>query len=258
MLEKRSLSPSQSATAFMPHTYPDIDGYQLSSCIKQSDRTCVYAGMDKMLQMPVAIKVVSLPAVEQDLSLRLTTQAKRWLRLRHKHIVPLYRFGWLDEQTLYYVMPLLTGGDLRSWRRPAEENKVRALLCDLLDALVYAHGLGILHGAIEAKRVHFDQSGRAQLVGFGAGMDSAAQLDDASDLYALAELALELLTGTRRFDALPAELNYWQGFFNCALHPEPARRFANAAQMQAALSNTKKPMLVDKGERIIAGNDGWS
>jgi len=118
-----------------------------------------------MLQMDVVIEVVSLIDSDHELSARLELQAQCWMRLRHPHIVPLYHFG-RTGQTFYYVMPLLTGGDLRSWKRPADENKVRALLADLLDALNTVCTVGVLHRTIKPERVLFDRYICVQLTGF--------------------------------------------------------------------------------------------
>jgi serine/threonine-protein kinase PpkA len=191
--------------------------------------------------------------------------------------VELYRFGRLGKDALFYVMPLLVGGDLSLWLKPVPEQQVRKLLDQLLSALSLAHEAGIIHRDIKPENILFDGAKqRAQLADFGAivvrgenrttleghtlgsvGYMSPEQargmtLTPASDLYSLAVVAFEMLTGVRPHDGsdvlaialaqietpakpLPDRLAHWKGFFERALAPSLGARFTSAAAMQAAL-----------------------
>ncbi len=206
--------------------FPQIDGYRVTRLIGQGGMACVYAAVEAELEREVAIKVVQLdPSRDAEIASRLEFEARSLARLRHPHIVELYRFGRLSTSLLYYVMPLLNGGDLSHWLKPVAESKVRALLCDLLDALGHAHQAGIVHRDVKPENILFDQHGRVQLADFGAafspetssatsrltqegfavgslGYMSPEQargqgVSGLSDLYSLAVVAFELLTDTR-------------------------------------------------------------
>ena len=207
--------------------FPQIDGYRITRLIGQGGMARVYAAVEAELEREVAIKVVRLdPDRDAEIASRLEFEARSLARLRHPHIVELYRFGRLSTSALYYVMPLLSGGDLGHWLKPVAENKVRALLCDLLDALGHAHQAGIVHRDVKPENILFDQHGRVQLADFGAafalettssttsrltqegfavgslGYMSPEQargqgVSGLSDLYSLAVVAFELLTDTR-------------------------------------------------------------
>ena len=207
--------------------FPQIDGYRITRLIGQGGMARVYAAVEAELEREVAIKVVNLdPNRDVEIASRLEFEARSLARLRHPHIVELYRFGRLSTSALYYVMPLLTGGDLGHWLKPVTESKVRALMCDLLDALGHAHDVGIVHRDVKPENILFDQHGRVQLADFGAAfaLDSSSSttsrltqegfavgslgymspeqargqgVSGLSDLYSLAVVAFELLTDSR-------------------------------------------------------------
>ena len=211
--------------------FPQIDGYRITRLIGQGGMARVYAAVEAELEREVAIKVVNLdPNRDADIASRLEFEARSLARLRHPHIVELYRFGRLSTSGLYYVMPLLTGGDLGHWLKPVAESKVRVLMCDLLDALGHAHQAGIVHRDVKPENILFDQHGRVQLADFGAAFafnssafDSSSstarltqegfavgslgymspeqargqEVSGLSDLYSLAVVAFELLTDSR-------------------------------------------------------------
>ena len=149
--------------------FPQIDGYRITRLIGQGGMARVYAAVEAELEREVAIKIVSLdPNCDMEITSRLEFEARSLARLRHPHIVELYRFGRLSTTALYYVMPLLTGGDLGDWLKPVAESKVCALMRDLLDALGHAHQAGIVHRDVKPENILFDQHGRVQLADFGA------------------------------------------------------------------------------------------
>ncbi len=243
----------------------------------------VYAATQQALGRSVAIKVVTPTgsAAAEQLQ-RLENEAQALAGLHHPNIVDIYQFGRTEEGALYYVMPLLRGGDLRGWPRPVAEQRVIDLLDDLLSALVEAHSAGIVHRDIKPENILFDQAQRPRLADFGAALRAArsrltgeglvlgssgymspeqargGDIDARSDLYSLAVVGYELLTGALPFDGpddlaialaqceqsvprLPRRLAHWQAFFDQALHRSPASRFADAGAMRHALQAPRSP-----------------
>ena len=203
---------------------PRITGYELLEELGRGGMATVYVARQQALNRQVAIKVVH-PKRKDDEAwvLRLENEAQALAGLHHPHIVDVYEFGRTDDDALYYVMPLLRGGDLTRWQLPVAEDRVTALLDDLLDALAHAHVQGIVHRDIKPENILFDTERRPHLADFGAALRPSKSrltgegmvmgstgymspeqargqdVDARSDLYSLAVVAFELLTGKPPF-----------------------------------------------------------
>jgi serine/threonine protein kinase len=206
--------------------FPEIPGYELQAELGRGGMAVVYSAVETNLGRQVAIKVVTgLDGAPVGQIERLEIEARGLAALHHPHIVDLYRFGRTSDGSLFYVMPLLPGGSLEDWSMPVSEERVVALLENLLDALSHAHAADIVHRDIKPANILFDQHGRPLLADFGAafvrgrttrltdhgtaigssGYMSPEQargldVDARSDLYSTAVLAFEMLTGKRPFE----------------------------------------------------------
>jgi len=193
-----------------------IEGYRITGLLGQGGMAKVYVATERELEREVAIKVVEVGGDGEQIS-RIEFEAKSLARLQHPNIVELYRFGRLSDRSVYYVMPLLTGGDLSQWVKPVAEIKVHALLTNLLDALEHAHQAGIVHRDVKPENILFDRQSRPMLADFGAALQMeqdritqegfaigsvgymspeqarGLEIGPSSDLYSLAVLAFELL-----------------------------------------------------------------
>jgi hypothetical protein len=205
--------------------------YDLEDEIGRGGMAVVYRATDRRLQRPVAIKILP-PELAYDPAIRtrFTREAQTSAQLSHAHIVPIFDVGE-REGIAYFVMALIKGGSLatllaREPRQPVDE--VRRLLCEIADALEYAHVRGVIHRDIKPDNILLDSdSGRAMVVDFGIAraMEAGARLtvtgnavgtptymspeqamgerdvDGRSDLYSLGVLAYQMLTGRVPFTA---------------------------------------------------------
>lgn len=247
---------------------PDLPGYRVLRAIGSGAAATVYVAIKRSLAREVAAKVfrtteaASIAAFEQVLRANA--------RLSHPGIVGIHQIGRSADGRLYHSMPLLPGAAAARRRLRLRPLKVAAVVRELLDALAYAHQLDVIHGSITPANVLFDAAGRAKLADFGIARQAAvdgrpdpatsaylspeqlrgAAPDARSDLYSLAAVACELLTGTAPFPAgsdeallatrtpprLPPAASSWQAWIDQALAANPERRFQNAAAMAAALA----------------------
>jgi tetratricopeptide (TPR) repeat protein/tRNA A-37 threonylcarbamoyl transferase component Bud32 len=185
----------------------------------------VFVAQDLRLDRKVVIKVLP-PELAGDVNVgRFEREIRLAARLQHPHIVPLLASGSADDLP-YYVMPYLEGESLRARLDREKELPLREvvrLLREVLDALQYAHGQGVVHRDIKpdnvlitdnhavvtdfgvAKAV-FEATSEVRLTSTGIALGTPTYMapeqiaaepnvDHRADIYATGALAFEMLTG---------------------------------------------------------------
>lgn len=189
----------------------------------------VFVATERALGRRVVIKVLPPELTAGVNRERFRREIQFAARLQHPHIVPLLTAGQVGD-ILYYTMPLVEGETLRSRlerekRLPAPV--VVAILQDVVDALAYAHGLGLIHRDIKPENILL-QRNHALVTDFGVAKAISEALpgtaattigiavgtpaymapeqlaadpaaDHRIDLYAVGLLAYELLSGAAPF-----------------------------------------------------------
>jgi len=203
------------------------DRYRIDRELGAGGMATVYLADDLRHQRKVAVKVLRpelAAAIGADRFLReITTTAN----LRHPNILPLFDSGE-GAGFLYYVMPFIEGETLRDRLRRDQRLPVEDALRiadEVADALAYAHSRGVIHRDIKPENVLIDAGhavvadfgiayavqgsadGRLTLTGMSLGtphymspeQSTSDEIDGRSDLYALACMLYELLTGAPPF-----------------------------------------------------------
>ena len=245
----------------------------------------VFLAQDEKHDRQVALKVLH-PELAATLGPeRFLREIRVAARLNHPHIVPLHDSGKAGE-LLYYVMPFVQGESLR--QRLAREGRLALddalnIAREVASALDYAHRQQIVHRDIKPENVMLHEGG-ALVTDFGiakavqaAGSEHITQTgmaigtpaymspeqasgggtpDGRSDIYSLACVLFEMLTGKAPFTGptaqaiitkrvlepapsaravrpdVPVEVDR---VISRALERQPENRFATAAQFAQAL-----------------------
>ena len=209
--------------AFTPGT--TFAGYRVDSVIGRGGMGVVYLARDLSLERPVALKLIA-PELLHDERFRARFLREPKLAASHDHpnVIPIYDAGDHDGQ-LYLAMRYVQGTDLRTALEEAgrfEPERAIEVLAQVAGALDAAHRRGLVHRDVKPANVLLDEGEHVYLSDFGitkppdedaadatpgAGtLDYLAPeqirgepVDGRTDLYALACVLYECLTGTAPF-----------------------------------------------------------
>ena len=143
----------------------------------------VYMGRDKMLDRPVAVKIM-LREYGTDAAFveKFKKEAQAAARLIHPNIAQIYSYGIADGMP-YIAMELVAGGSLYQLMKNfgAKIDVARTLkICEqVAQALRCASDQGLVHGDVKPENILLDSNGNAKLVDFGL----AAMQNDQSEIW---------------------------------------------------------------------------
>ncbi|WP_458096267.1 protein kinase domain-containing protein [Roseomonas sp. WA12] len=245
----------------LPPGFGDWTGdrkYELRGTLGTGAMGVVLDGFDTQIERRVAIKVVRKPEPDDaeavEAAARFKREAQAAGRLSHPGIVGVFDYGENDD-TAWIVMEMVQGGTLkalmdRNERLPLRET-VR-IMGQVLAALAYAHGRGVIHRDIKPANVMLTEEGDAKLADFGiARIENSAMtqvgtlmgtpsymapeqlrgeaLDARADIWAAGVMLYQLLTGEKPF----------AGGFSAVMHKvlntEPAPPSALSSSVPAAM-----------------------
>ncbi|HEU4994099.1 MAG TPA: ADOP family duplicated permease [Gemmatimonadaceae bacterium] len=286
------------------------DRYLIDTELGQGGMGAVYLARDMRHGRVVALKVISPEAVSGIGITQFLREIATVAHLQHPHILPLFDSGEAAGHP-FYVMPHIRGGSLRtrlqsSIRLPVAE--AVAVTTGIAAALQHAHEARVLHCDVKPENILLD-GGHAYVMDFGVArklhteflpwaqrreLDLSAGtpayvspeqasgekgLDTRTDVYSLACVLYEMLTGrapfegnttqavvARRFIAPPPPLRDFAPEVPPSLEQaveqgmefEPRRRTANPALFSAAVVTAAKPASGALGRVSIALSRGAS
>ncbi|MDQ2766355.1 MAG: protein kinase [Gemmatimonadota bacterium] len=274
--------------------------YQIEREIGRGGMATVYLAHDIRHDRQVALKFIHAEVADGQATERFRREIALLARQQHPHILPLYDSGDF-EGALFYVMPYIAGETLRGrLKREGElpvEEAIR-LAREVADALTYAHAHDVIHRDIKPENILLSEGhalvgdfGIARAVsraggrrvtdaGFAIGtlsymspeQGAADAVDGRSDMYSLACVVYEMLTGKVPFSGPTAIAILAQRFGEPApsmqkvrpdvpaavdaavlkaLSPVPANRFASMAEFSAALARAEDESATRANARLV-------
>jgi tRNA A-37 threonylcarbamoyl transferase component Bud32/tetratricopeptide (TPR) repeat protein len=274
--------------------------YRIEREIGRGGMATVYLAHDIKHERQVALKFIHAEVADGQATERFRREIALLASLQHPHILPLYDSGEF-EGALFYVMPYIGGETLRG--RIKREGKLPIdeairLAREVADALAYAHAHDVIHRDIKPENILLSEGhalvgdfGIARAVsraggkrltdaGFAVGtlsymspeQGSADNVDGRSDLYSLACVVYEMLTGKVPFSGPTAIAILAQRFGEPAasmqkvrpdvppavdaavlkaLSPLPANRFATMAEFSAALAKAEDESAARASSQLV-------
>jgi serine/threonine protein kinase len=258
--------------------------YRVGRLIGRGGAAHVYAADDVLCHRRVAVKILRSELASSTSADRFRVETRVAAQLRHPSIVPVYATGEVDGLP-YYVMPFIEGETLRDRLERAKRlsiDEALRIIADVARALDFAHRRQVVHRDIKPENVML-RNGRAVLLDFGIALsiDEAVMprhtspgmrvgtieymspeqaagdhfIDGRSDIYSLACVAYEMLSGQPPFSGPPRTVMSYHAtaqpralvsicpdipqsishVLSRALLKAPAERMATAGELVAAL-----------------------
>lgn len=203
--------------------------YQLQKLIGRGGMGEVYQAYDTKTDRIVALKVLP-PHLAQDTSFqdRFKRESHAAAGVNDPHVVPIHGFGEIDGR-LYLDMRLIEGRNLGAMLTKTDKPLEPAFAVKMVEqvamALDAAHHAGLIHRDVKPSNILITGNDFVYLIDFGlartageAGMTTAGstlgtlaymaperfdtgKVDPRSDIYALACVLYECLTGARPYPA---------------------------------------------------------
>jgi eukaryotic-like serine/threonine-protein kinase len=274
-----------------------LDGqFKILQKIGSGGMGSVYKASQPAMNRMVGVKILHPKlANRKDLVSRFRREARAMSHLAHPNTTKVFLYGELDDGSLYIVMEFLAGKNLNQTVRaegPFDVKRALPILIQVCGALDEAHKAGIIHRDMKPENIFLCQQGGlkdyAKVLDFGLAKVTEREmrpgsliltqegmvfgtpefmspeqaqgkvLTAASDIYSLAVILYEVLTGKLPFEA-KSPLEYIQAHVTAkpiplsdrvpdasfppllsqvlerALAKKPEERFASAADFAAAM-----------------------
>lgn len=279
-------SHRRSTPEFGPTATLRAPRYVLEKVLGSGSMGIVYKARDRVLGRTVAIKTIRKELISKDSEYRACRdrffhEAHIFGSLSHPNIVALYDIGETDDGLPYLTMEYVPDASLGTLDRRLTLDQVIWLLAQLASAIDYAHSREILHRDIKPTNILLGHGEEAKIADFGVAKFLGAEftrsqtrfgtpgymspeqvlgttLTGGSDVFSLAVVAFELLSGRKPFpgksvhsvlykivhadpilptglEAIGLAVEKWKEVFGNALAKGPQRRYPSASELVSEL-----------------------
>lgn len=149
---------------------PDLSGtrYRLLDKLGQGGMGTVYAVEDSVLARQVALKVINILDIENELAERLLQEARVIACLEHPGIVPVHDVGSLPDGRVFYTMKLVQGTRLDDpeMNRGLQPERLRTFL-KICESVAFAHSRAIVHRDLKPSNIMIGPFGEVLVMDWG-------------------------------------------------------------------------------------------
>lgn len=148
----------------------ELNGYIVQETIGTGAFSNVKKAFSKSLNHPVAVKIISKQKATKDVLDKFLPREIELVRnLKHANLI---RFHECIETTLrfYIVMQYAENGSLLQLIKKEKylsEERSKSFFTQLISAVEYIHGMGVVHRDIKCENIVFDKSFTLKLIDFG-------------------------------------------------------------------------------------------
>ena len=217
--------------AWIPDCVTDWSGrtvarYSVQESIGAGGMAVVYKARDERLERRVALKFLS-PSLSADPRAKtaFVTEARAAAALDHPNVCTIYEIDETEDGHLFIAMPLYDGETLQARldRGRLTFDEALPIALQVARGLAHAHDAGIVHRDIKPSNIVILRDGVAKILDFGIAQihdasrtaspslvgticymspeqTRALPVDRRSDIWSLAIMLHEMLTGARPFD----------------------------------------------------------
>lgn len=144
----------------------------------------VFSAFDKILDKPVAIKILFGINASDSQAVRFQREARLASKLAHQNIVRILDFGAGPDQRLYMVMDLVVGRTLQevvTQDGPLSLDSALSVFIEICEALEHAHDRGVVHRDIKPGNIMLaqtdDEAPSVIVVDFGLARQEAVDFE---------------------------------------------------------------------------------
>ncbi|OJY25938.1 MAG: hypothetical protein BGO98_35685 [Myxococcales bacterium 68-20] len=262
--------------------------YKIVKLLGEGGMGAVYVG-EQMLGAnirKVAIKTLHAHlSRDETIRARFQREVGTLASLEHPNTVQVFDFGTMEDGHLFIVMELVQGrsvADVIDKDGPLQASRVERIIDQIGGSLAEAHSKGIIHRDLKPDNVILtDRAGQrdfAKVLDFGIAKRSGEEdrneakltqqgmvlgtppymspeqftgqaLDARSDVYSLAVMAYEMLTGTLPFDASSA---FEWATLHMTAAPKPIEAAPNGASLPESMRNAIMRALAKNSDQRFA------
>ena len=207
--------------------------YEIERLLGKGSIGKVYLARHRRIGRRVALKIIRPEqrfdddADRAEFHKRLQREAELCAALHHPNVVTLFEAGYEDDVVAFLATEYVEGESLQSRlkrTRPLPLSEALSITADVLRALAYAHGKGVIHRDIKPGNIIIATSGEAKIADFGIArpVDSSltgtnsllgtpnymspeqvksSSITPRADLFSVGVVMYEMLTGVKPFGA---------------------------------------------------------